>query len=199
MDYSGAQILMAEHDPRPLSTAEPLTGLLIRPATPADLPAIRAIFNDAVLHTTASYEVQPATLEQRRAWFDARLEQGFPVLVAELEACVVAYGSLGSFRALPGYRYTVEHSVYVDAAYRGRGVGRCMLDRLIAAARELRMHAMIGLIDAENVASIHLHETAGFVPVARLREVGYKFGRWLDLVCMELLLAPSSPDGSMAP
>ncbi len=161
----------------------------IRPATSADLPAILAIYNDAVLHTTASYDLEPSTLEQRAAWFAERTHHGFPILVAELECVVTAFGAYGAFRAKSGYRFTVEHSLYVAPEWRGRGLGRAMLEQLIRLAQADGKHAMIGGVDAENAASIALHISLGFVEVARFREVGHKFGRWLDIIFMELLLA----------
>lgn len=160
----------------------------LRPATPADLPAILEIYNDAVLHTTASYDEAPSTLDQRAAWFAARVEEGFPVLVAERDGIVAGFGSYGPFHARSGYRFTVEHSVYVDSAYRGQGIGRALLVALIDHARRRRLHAMIASIDAEGAASLHLHESLGFVPVGHLREVGFKFGRWLDVRLLELVL-----------
>jgi phosphinothricin acetyltransferase len=176
----------------PPARAQATTNLAIRPATVADLPSILAIYNHAVLHTTASYDEQPSTLEQRAAWFEEHVHQDLSVLVADLEREVVGFGALGPFRQRTAYRYTIEHSVYVDAAYRGRGIGRALLAPLITAARERQMHAMVGVIDAANTVSIRLHAAFGFVQVAHLREVGYKFGRWLDLIFMELLLSPTA-------
>lgn len=160
----------------------------IRPALPADLPAILAIYNDAVLHTTASYDLEPNTLAQRSAWYEARISQGLPVLVAEQAGEVVGFGSYGPFRDKPGYRFTVEHSVYVATGRRGQGIGRTLLGELIRLARAASMHAMIGGIDAENEGSLHFHLAMGFVEVARFREVGHKFGRWLDIIFVELIL-----------
>lgn len=161
----------------------------VRPATPADLPAMLAIYNHAVLHTTASYDYEPATLETRGAWFADRTARGFPVLVAEAGNEVVGWASFGLFRPWAGYRYSVEHSIYVAEAQRGRGIGRQLLAPLIDSARRLGMHAMLAGIDADNEASLRLHRALGFAQVAHFREVGHKFGRWLDLVFMELLLA----------
>jgi L-amino acid N-acyltransferase len=160
----------------------------IRPATSADLPAILAIYNDAVLNTTASYDEAPGTLEARVAWYEEHIQQRLPVLVAADSTGIVGWSALSPFRPRVGYRYTVEHSVYVVAQRRGQGIGRALVAPLIGSARELGMHAMIGVIDAENAASIRLHTALGFTQVAHFKEVGYKFGRWLDLVCMELVL-----------
>jgi L-amino acid N-acyltransferase len=160
----------------------------LRPATPADIPAILAIYNDAVIHSTASYDLEPSTLEQRAVWYHERVGQGFPVLVAELQGEVVGFGTYGKFRDKPGYRHTVEHSLYLAPGHRGRGIGRTLLQELIRLARAQGKHAMIGGIDAENAASLRFHLALGFVEVARFREVGHKFGRWLDIIFVELLL-----------
>lgn len=162
--------------------------IAIRPAGQSDLPAILAIYNDAVQHTTASYDLEPTTLAQRAAWFDERVAQGFPVLVAADGAEVVGFGSFGRFRDKAGYRYSVEHSVYVAPGRRGQGIGKALVAELIGLARAQGKHAMIGGVDAENEGSLHFHRSLGFVEVARFREVGHKFGRWLDIIFVELLL-----------
>jgi L-amino acid N-acyltransferase len=158
---------------------------MIRAATESDLPAILAIYNDAVLHTTAIWNETPVDLENRRAWFDARGKSGFPVLVAEADGRVAGYGSFGDFRPFEGYRVTVEHSVYVAAESRGRGFGAALLATLIEEARRLDKRVMIGGIDATNASSISLHAKFGFVEAGRLPGVGVKFGRPLDLVLMQ--------------
>jgi L-amino acid N-acyltransferase YncA len=163
-------------------------GVTIRAATHTDVPGILAIYNDAVLHTTASYDDDPSTLEARLDWFDAKMRHGFPVFVAGDDTGVVGWSSFGSFRPWPGYRRTVEHSVYVAAARRGQGIGAALLPPLIARARAMGMHAMIAGIDADNRPSLRLHARFGFARVAHFKEVGFKFDRWLDLVFMELLL-----------
>jgi phosphinothricin acetyltransferase len=162
--------------------------ITIRPADRADLPAILAIYNDAVLHTTASYDLEPITLEQRAAWFEERERKGFPVLAADSGGEVVGFGAYGTFREKPGYRHTVEHTVYVAPGRRGRGVGRALLAELVRLARAQGKHAMIGGVDAENEGSLRFHLALGFVEVGRLREVGHKFGRWLDIIFVELIL-----------
>lgn len=162
--------------------------ITIRPAAPADLPAILAIYNDAVLNTTASYDLEPSTLEQRAAWFDERARQGFPVIVAEASGVVVGFGSYGKFRDKPGYRHTVEHTVYVAPGRRGEGVGRALVAELIALARAQGKHAMVGGVDSENEGSLRFHLAMGFAEVARFHQVGHKFDRWLDIIFVELLL-----------
>ena len=159
----------------------------IRPATEADLPAILAIYNDAVMKTTAIWNEAPSDLEGRRIWFERRQRLGFPVLVAD-EGGVLGYGSFGEFRPFDGYRHTVEHSVYVLDEAQGKGLGRMLLGALIEEARRLGKRVMIGAIDASNYASLALHETMGFEEAGRLPGVGEKFGKRLDLVLVQLTL-----------
>lgn len=166
----------------------------IRPATDADLPAITAIFNEVIATSTAIYMDDPVSLEDRRAWFAARRDSGFPVLVAEEGGRVLGFSSFGAFRAFPGYRHTVEHSVHVHAEARGRGLGSALVAALFEPALALGMHVMIAGVDAANEGSIRMHERLGFRRGAVLREVGRKFGRWLDLELMPKFLdAPGAP------
>ena len=160
----------------------------IRNANLDDLPGILEIFNDVVANTTAVWFDKIDDLAGRRRWFEGRQARGFPVLVAVENAVVLGYCSYGDFRAWDGYRHTVEHSIYVRNDRRRTGVGRKLLAVLIERARAAGMHAMIGGIEAGNRASIALHENLGFREVARMPEVGCKFGRWLDLVFVELIL-----------
>ena len=162
--------------------------MIIRDAIAADLPAILQIFNQIVAETTAIYDQALSTLEQRAAWLNERTATGFPVLVADKDGSVVGFSSYGPWRARWGYRYTVEHSVHVHADHRGCGVGSALVEALLPRARAAGVHVMIGGIDAENRGSIRFHERLGFVEVAHYREVAHKFGRWLDLVSMQLLL-----------
>ncbi len=157
----------------------------VRDATDADLPAILAIYNDAVVNTTAIWNDVVVDLVNRRAWFDTRLAQGYPVLVAAEEGAVLGYASFGDFRAFDGYRFTVEDSVYVAEAARGRGVASLLLAALIERAQALGKHVMVAGIAGDNAVSIRLHARHGFVETARMSEVGIKFGRWLDLVFMQ--------------
>jgi phosphinothricin acetyltransferase len=158
---------------------------IIRPATETDLPAILAIYNDAIARTTAVWNDQPVDLANRRAWFRVRVAEGFPILVAEEDALVVGYGSFGDFRPFEGYRFTVEHSVYVAEGVRRRGIASSLLASLEERARELGKHVMVAGIASDNQASIRLHERFAFVETGRMPEVGFKFGRWLDLVLMQ--------------
>ncbi len=158
----------------------------IRDATPADLEGILAIYNDVILTSTAVYSPAPSTLEDRRAWFDARRSAGYPVLVAELRGEVLGFSSFGEFRgAWPGYRYSVEHSVHVRGQCRGQGIGSRLVQALFRPASDMDKHVMIGGIDAANEGSLRMHEKLGFERVAHFREVGHKFGRWLDLVFVQ--------------
>ena len=160
--------------------------VLVREATEADLPAIRDIYNHAVEHTTAIWNETLVDLENRAEWFKARKAKGFPVLVAERAGQVAGYASYGDWRAFDGYRHTVEHSVYVEKESRGGGIGKLLMQALIKRAAENGIHVMIAGIESENVASIRLHEKLGFRVAGTFSEVGTKFGRWLDLTCMEL-------------
>ena len=169
---------------------------MIRDATEQDLPAIRAIYNDAVLNTTAIWNEQPVDLANRQAWFAARTQQGYPILVAENAAgAVVGYASFGDWRPFDGFRHTVEHSVYVRGDRRGHGIGRALLVALIERARDIGKHVMVAGIEAGNAGSIRLHEKLGFEQVGCLKQVGAKFGIWLDLVFLQLTLdARAVPD-----
>ena len=160
----------------------------VRDATPADLPRILAITNQAITETTALWTIAPATLETRGAWMAERLAAGFPVLVAEADGAVTGFGSFGPFRPFDGYLHTVEHSLYIDPAWQGRGLGGAMLAALVARAEAMGKHAIVGGIEAGNVASIRLHERVGFTVAGTLPQVGRKFERWLDLTFMVRLL-----------
>jgi phosphinothricin acetyltransferase len=160
----------------------------VRAAAPADLPGILTIYNDVIARSTAVYALAPVTLGERTNWFEARQAQGYPVLVAVDGADLLGFSSFGDWRAWPGYRFTVEHSVYVAAACQRRGVGRQLVEALFPIAARLDKHVMLGGIDAANAASIAFHRRLGFKEVAHFEEVGHKFGRWLDLVFMQRLL-----------
>ena len=162
----------------------------LRDAGEGDLPAIVAITNDVIATTTAIWSSSPTTITARAAWFHQRRSQGYPVLVVEEAGVVVGYGSFGAFRVGDGYGRTVEHSIHIDAAWRGRGLGTTVLLALIDQAVRSGMHAMVAGIGTENEASVALHRRAGFVEVGRLPEVGRKFDRWLDLLLMQKLLVP---------
>jgi len=164
---------------------------IVREAVESDLPSILAIYNEVIATSTAVYALEPSTLEERRTWFSSRCAMGFPMLIAadSLSDDVLGFASFGEWRgAWPGYRYTVEHTVHVRHDVRGRGVGRALVGSLFPRAIALGKHVMIGGIDAANDASIRFHERLGFERVVYFREVGHKFGRWLDLVFMQRFL-----------
>ena len=162
--------------------------MTIRPAMDQDIPAITAIYNEVVANSTAVWTEKPDSEAERLAWMRARRALGYPVLVAAEGSAVLGYGTFGDFRAWPGYRYSVEHSVHIHAGHRGHGLGRAILDELVLAATALGKHLLIAGIDGGNAASIRLHQRTGFVEVARMPEIGRKFGRWLDLIFMQRVL-----------
>ena len=166
-----------------------LSGPLIRDAVDTDAAAIAAIYNDAVVNTTAIWNEVQVDGANRVAWMADRRRLGYPVLVAvDRDGTVLGYASFGDWRAFDGDRHTVEHSVYVRADRRGGGVGRALLTALIAAARAIGKHVMVAAIDADNGVSIALHERLGFRQTGLMPQVGMKFGRWLDLTFLQLVL-----------
>jgi L-amino acid N-acyltransferase YncA len=161
----------------------------IRDAGEPDLPGLLAIYNEVIATSTAIYSDVPTTLEERTAWWRARVGTGYPVLVAVDDSGVLGFSTFGDFRTWPGYRFTVEHSVHVRADTRGRGVGRELVKALFPRATALNKHVMIAGVDAANEASIRFHERLGFEKAGHLREVGHKFDRWLDLVFLQRWIA----------
>lgn len=160
----------------------------IRHAMETDLPQILDIYNEVILNTTAVYDYEPHTLEMRRHWFNSKKEQGFPVFVATEGGRILGLSSFGPFRAWAAYKYSVENSVYVASEARGKGIGKLLIPPLIASAKEMKMHTIIASIDATNAASLQLHRHFGYEGVAHFKEVGWKFGRWLDLKFLQLIL-----------
>jgi phosphinothricin acetyltransferase len=163
-------------------------GFSVVRAGEAHLPGILAIYNHAVVTTTAIWNDAVVDLENRRQWWRGRTEAGFPILVAVAAGEVLGYASYGPFRPFDGYRQTVEHSVYVAESARRRGVARALMGALEAEARRAGMHVMLGGIAGDNAASLRLHKELGFAETARMPEVGQKFGRFLDLVFMQKML-----------
>lgn len=160
----------------------------IRLATEDDLAAINAIYNHYVMGSTATFQTEPSTAEERHAWFDAHGPQ-HPVTVAEDNGEVVAWGALNRYHARAAYGHTVENSVYVRDDRRGQGLGRAVLSDLVERARALGHHAILAAIADDQPASLALHEHAGFMHAGRFREVGWKFDRWVDVVFLERLIA----------
>jgi len=157
--------------------------------------AILAIFNDAILNSTALYDYKPRTHEMMDAWFEIKAKGKYPVIGVENDSGeLMGFGSYGTFRAFPAYKYTVEHSIYVDARFRGQGIGKRLLREIITAAQQQDYHVLVGAIDSSNSVSIRLHQALGFTPCGTIRQAGFKFNCWLDLVFYQLLLpTPAEP------
>ncbi|WP_314428034.1 GNAT family N-acetyltransferase [uncultured Microbacterium sp.] len=160
----------------------------IRDAEIADLDAITAIYNDAVLNTTAIWNDDPVPVEDRIAWHAERSARGYPVLVAVDGTGVLGYATFGDFRPHSGFRHTVEHSVYVRDGERGRGIGKALMIELIDRARRLGVHVMVAAVESGNTGSIVMHKRLDFMQVGRMPQVGAKFDRWLDLTLLQLVL-----------
>jgi len=157
-------------------------------------PSILAIFNEAIANSTALYDYQPRPPESMTGWFDVKEKRAFPVVGVVENGQLLAFGSYGTFRAWPAYKYSVEHSVYVEKSHRGRGLGKLVLAELIRRAQRQNYHCLIAGIDSANQVSIRLHQALGFTECGTIRQAGFKFGRWLDLAFYQLLLAtPEHP------
>lgn len=156
---------------------------------------ILEVFNEAILTSTALFDYEPRTPETMVAWFNAKKSGNFPVIGIEgSDGQLLGFASYGTFRAWPAYKYSVEHSVYVHKDYRGKGLGRILMQQLISAAEEQNYHVLIGGIEATNSGSITLHEALGFSHAGTIRQAGFKFGRWLDLSFYQLILqTPTNP------
>jgi phosphinothricin acetyltransferase len=165
-------------------------GVTITRARESDLPGMLAIYNDVIATSTAVYTEQAATLDERRAWFDAKARDGFPILVAVDDSGVVGFASYGTFRPWSGFDSSVEHSVHVRSDRRRQGIGRRLVSELVELAAAQGKHALIGGVDADNTASIRMHERLGFQVVGRMPEVARKFDRWLTMVLLQRLLEP---------
>jgi phosphinothricin acetyltransferase len=161
---------------------------IIRPATTSDLPSILEIVNHAILNTTAIYDYNPRSLEEQTVIFENKNAKNFPTFVAEQNNEIVGFGTYDTFRTKVGYRFTVEHSVYVKEGFAGKGIGQLLMEELISTAKKENYHIMIGVIDASNENSIRFHEKFGFESMGILKEVGFKFNRWLDANLMTLKL-----------
>jgi len=165
--------------------------IAIRDATMQDAEAIRAIYNDAVINTTAIFDYTPREPQAQRDWMQMKADQKLPVLVATDETgSVVGYSSFGAFRAFPAFLYTVENAIYIAPERRGQGIGPKLLGALIEVAAGRGLRTMVAAITAENAASLHLHEKLGFERAGLIRDSGWKFERWLDLVFMQRMLQP---------
>jgi L-amino acid N-acyltransferase len=171
------------------------SAVTIRPATKSDLAAINDIYNHYVLHSTCTYQEEPEPLAGREQWLHHHGER-HPVIVAVQNGTVVGWGSLSAYHARSAFRFTVENSIYVHPAHHRKGIGALLLEDLIRRARELDHRAIIAAIDGEQAASVALHAKFGFEQVGHMKTLGFKFGRWLDVIYMELqlgALAQNSP------
>jgi len=160
----------------------------IRPYKTDDTQPILEIINHNILYSTALYDYNIRTYEQQQAILEEKINKNFPVIVAELNGKVVGFGMYSEFRFREAYKFTVEHSVYVNEDFHGKGIGKLLLQELINLARKQKLHTMIAVIDSENQSSVTFHEKFGFKTVGIIKESGYKFDRWLDSVFMQLIL-----------
>jgi L-amino acid N-acyltransferase YncA len=160
----------------------------IRPARHSDLQEILAINNFEILNSTINYDFVPKSIKVQTDWFEGKQKAGFPIIVATSAEKVVGFATYGSFRPKPGYRFTIEHSVYLASDFRGQGTGTKLLLELIQIAKQSGYHTMVGGIDSSNEGSYLFHQKLGFKEVARFKEVGHKFDRWLDIIFMQLIL-----------
>jgi L-amino acid N-acyltransferase len=158
-----------------------------------DLPEILAIYNEVIRNSTAVYTELELSPERGELWFESKRAGGYPFIVSKDASGITGFGTFAEFRAPPCYQHTVEHSVHVRRDCRGKGIGRKLVTELMTRASAMQKHIMIAGIDADNVASIKLHESLGFVNVGHFYEVGFKFGRWLDLVFLQCRLPATTP------
>jgi L-amino acid N-acyltransferase len=151
------------------------------------------IFNEAILNSTALYDYQPRTMEMMRQWFEIKQRGDFPVIGAiDAQGKLLGFASYGTFRPWPAYKYSVEHSIYIHKNHRCQGLGKCLMRSLMTRATEQQYHVMIAAIDINNPGSIALHQSLGFTHSGTLKQVGFKFGQWLDLALYQYVL--ETPD-----
>ena len=160
----------------------------VRKAEITDIESILNIVNHEIANTTVIYDYAQRTLEEQLVWFEDKVKQGFPVIVATKEGKVVGFGTYGFFRTKEAYKKTIEHSIYIAKDVRGFGIGHVLMEKLIQLAVDEGYHVMIGVIDASNIGSVEFHERFGFTVAGKFKEVGYKFDRWLDIFYMQKML-----------
>lgn len=160
---------------------------LIRHAVRDDIPKLLDIYNEAILHSVATFDMAKQTLAEREQWF-SQFGERYPIIVADREGEAAGYCCLTSFRAKPAYSRTAEISIYLDKRFRGMGIGTQLLARMIELAKERNFHVIIAAITGGNETSIRLHRRFGFVPAGVFREVGYKFDAWQDVHFLQLIL-----------
>lgn len=168
----------------------------LRPCTEDQLPEILDIFNDSILNSTALYDYETRTMDTMHAWYADKLKGNYPIVGAfDENDMLLGFATYGMFRVRPAYKYTVEHSVYVRPDKRGSGIGKILLREIIKKAEEQNYHVLVGVIDTSNAVSIKLHENEGFALNGVWKEVGYKFGKWLDAAFYQLILkTPEHPN-----
>ena len=155
------------------------------------------IFNEAIANSTALYDYEPRTLAIVQKWFEDKKERDYPIIgIENSNGVLMGFATYGAFRAWAAYKYSVEHSVYVDVKFRGRGIGKRLLTELVELAKQQNYHTIIGGIDAENAVSIKLHQSLGFTRCGTIEQAGFKFDRWLDLEFYQLILP--TPDNPIA-
>jgi phosphinothricin acetyltransferase len=168
-----------------------VTDFQLRLGEREDCSAIGEIYNHAVQHTTATYEYEPLSREKMTEWFDALMKGGYPVFVVCAPGGGVAgWGALHAYRERAGFRFTTEDSIYVAEPYRGQGAGAMLLQALLNAAELRSVRSIIAAVDSDNAASLRLHAKFGFEKVGHFKQIGFKFGRWLDVIYMEKLIQP---------
>jgi L-amino acid N-acyltransferase len=175
---------MPDPAPRPGHGSSVVGGVRLRVARVADVPALAGIYNEAVLTTVATFDTEPRTLEAQGEWLGHH-DSTHPVFVAEMEGEVVGWASLSAWSDRRAYDGTAEVSFYVRSDYRGRGIGRTLLTSLVESADRLGVHALLARIADGNAVSVHLHEALGFRTIGVMKEVGFKFGRWIDVHLLE--------------
>ncbi|MCI4364996.1 MAG: N-acetyltransferase family protein [Thermoplasmata archaeon] len=169
------------------ASSSPTTQVTLRRATEADVPSIAEIYNEAVRTTVATFDTEPRSLDAQREWLHHH-DPGHPVLVADRQGHVVGWASLSPWSDRRAYDGTAEVSFYVRSEERGRGIGRHLLEGIVSTGQELQLHALLSRIADGNSVSVHLHESLGFRPVGVMREVGFKFGRWIDVHLFQRML-----------
>lgn len=160
----------------------------IRQANQDDMPSVLEIVNYEILNTTAIWDYDTRNLAEQEAILKEKNDKNFPFLVAEKDGKIIGFGTYGTFRFKIGYRFTVEHSVYIHKDYHGNGAGSLLLKELIEIAKTQNLHTMIGVIDSENLGSIAFHKKLGFKEVGHIKETGFKFNRWLDSIFVQKIL-----------
>jgi len=167
---------------------------MLRAGKAEDMAGILTIYNDAILHTTAVYTYTPFDAAYGQAWYKNKVAGNWPLLVDEEDGKIAGFATFGTFRDWPAYKYTIEHSIYVHPAYRKKGIASTLMQKLIELANARGYATLVAGIDADNDASIALHEKLGFKKVGEIRKAGYKFKHWLNLAFYQLdLKGPNNP------